>query len=71
MKDIKTLMIGFLLATCMFLIMGQGGNTQIGRYQGFATADKAYLVDTTNGETWLTRNLLQKEWKPQFRKLKK
>ena len=33
MKDIKTLIIGFLLATCMFLIMGQSKNTQNGRYQ--------------------------------------
>ena len=26
MKDIKSLMIGFLLATCMFLFMGQTSN---------------------------------------------
>ena len=26
MKDIKSMMIGFLLATCMFLMMGQGSN---------------------------------------------
>ena len=25
MKDFKTLMIGFLLATCMFLLMGHNG----------------------------------------------
>ena len=37
MKDIKTLIIGFLLATCMFLMMGQGGNdSQIGNYQAFS-----------------------------------
>tara|TARA_X000001036_G_C20011025_1_gene534472 strand:- start:230 stop:445 length:216 start_codon:yes stop_codon:yes gene_type:complete len=71
MKDFKTLMIGFLLATCMFLLMGQGSSkSDIGRYQGFGT-NNAYLVDTTTGETWMTRNLLQKEWKPQLRKLKK
>ena len=34
MKDIKTLMIGFLLATCMFLLMGQGSSkSDIGRFQ--------------------------------------
>ena len=35
MKDFKTLMIGFLLATCMFLFMGQSDllDTQVGRYQ--------------------------------------
>ena len=27
MKDIKTMMIGFLLATCMFLMMGADGDT--------------------------------------------
>ena len=34
MKDFKTLMIGFLLATCMFLFMGQtSSSSQVGRYQ--------------------------------------
>ena len=43
MKDIKTLMIGFLLATCMFMLMGHNGfpitpivnvnESQVGRYQ--------------------------------------
>ena len=34
MKDIKSVMIGFLLATCMFLFMGQTlSDTQVGRYQ--------------------------------------
>ena len=34
MKDIKSMIIGFLLATCMFLMMGQGSNnSQIGKYQ--------------------------------------
>ena len=35
MKDIKSVMIGFLLATSMFLFMGQTKttNSEIGRYQ--------------------------------------
>ena len=34
MKDIKTIMIGFLLATCMILCMGQTmSNTLVGRYE--------------------------------------
>tara|TARA_Y100001970_G_C14152481_1_gene813548 strand:+ start:1297 stop:1479 length:183 start_codon:yes stop_codon:yes gene_type:complete len=38
MKDIKTLMIGFLLATCMFLMMGQyGSGTQIIKHDGSIT----------------------------------
>ena len=34
MKDIKSYIIGFLMATCMFLFMGQTmSDTQIGRYE--------------------------------------
>ena len=34
MKDIKSMIIGFLLATCMFLFMGQTSNdSKVGRYQ--------------------------------------
>ena len=52
MKDIKSMMIGFLLATCMFLLMGQSSNdSQVGRYQGVGTAGYLYLVDTTTGKT--------------------
>ena len=53
MKDIKSMMIGFLLATCMFLMMGQGSNdSQVGRYQGFAAGGTRFMIDTTNGELW-------------------
>ena len=56
MKDIKTLMIGFLLATCMFLLMGQGSSK--GKYQGFASNKKGggyvvWLIDTTTGQTFV------------------
>ena len=54
MKDIKTLMIGFLLATCMFLMMGQGGNnSQIGKYQLTANNDELFLMDTRTSEMWI------------------
>ena len=35
MKDFKTLIMGFLMCTCMFLFMGQSdlSDTQVGRYQ--------------------------------------
>lgn len=53
MKDIKTLMIGFLLATCMFLLIGaNSNNSQIGKYQGFADDAHKYLVDTETGQLW-------------------
>ena len=66
MKDIKTLIIGFLLATCMFLMMGQNlgitpvinlSENQNGRYQVFTTDNKTpfpgiFIVDTSTGQMW-------------------
>ena len=55
MKDIKTLMIGFLLATCMFLLIGADSNdSQIGRYQMQAALSHLYLLDTKSGEFYYT-----------------
>ena len=55
MKDIKTLMIGFLLATCMLLLIGADRNdSQIGKYQAMSANAQMYLLDTTNGEMWLS-----------------
>ena len=63
MKDIKSLIIGFLLATCMFLFMGNAieytSSTieypEIGRYQlstTNSTANNVYetIIDTKTGE---------------------
>ena len=53
MKDIKTLIIGFLLATCMFLMMGQGSNdSQVGRYQAWGGMTNSRITDTMTGETF-------------------
>ena len=53
MKDFKTLMIGFLLATCMFLLMGQGSSkSDIGKYQAYTYKVTHYLLDTSTGETF-------------------
>ena len=54
MKDIKWVMIGFLLATSMFLFMGQtkATNSEIGRYQAFANDKYEYMIDTSTGELW-------------------
>ena len=49
MKDIKSVMIGFLLATSMFLFMGQtkATNSEIGRYQiSITTGDSGHLYET-------------------------
>ena len=48
MKDIKTLMIGFLLATCMFLMMGQGNQS---RNLDFEVKDSRYFIyDLSNNK---------------------
>ena len=49
MKDIKSVMIGFLLATSMFLFMGQtkATNNEIGRYQISTTKDEGLWVHET------------------------
>ena len=60
MKDIKSMIIGFLLATCMFLFMGAtSGDNQIGRYQISTVDDTTTLgiprhietiIDTKTGK---------------------
>ena len=63
MKDIKSMMIGFLLATCMFLMMGQSNNySQIGKYQGFGDQNDIFLIDTTTGELWEYTSWSPQRW---------
>ena len=63
MKNFKSMIIGFLLATCMFLMMGQSSNdTQIGRYQGFADQNDVYLINTITGELWEYTSWSPKRW---------
>ena len=57
MKDIKTMMIGFLLATCMFLMMGNtnyvketNNKFEIHMENGDTTA--GFLLNTETGDTW-------------------
>ena len=60
MKDIKTLMIGFLLATCMFLLMGQGSSkSDVGTYQAFADD---LMIDTRTGVLY-EQHIYTKKWK--------
>ena len=63
MKDIKTFVIGFLTCACMFLIMGQTkSENQIGKYQGWATDDGMFIVDTATGELYLY-GTIQNRWR--------
>tara|TARA_R110002020_G_scaffold451494_1_gene665484 strand:- start:331 stop:585 length:255 start_codon:yes stop_codon:yes gene_type:complete len=53
--DIKSLLIGFLLATSVMLFMGAGGtthNTTSGKYQGIGTGTGLFLLNTHTGETY-------------------
>tara|TARA_Y100000996_G_C22010438_1_gene432487 strand:- start:114 stop:347 length:234 start_codon:yes stop_codon:yes gene_type:complete len=50
MKNIKTFIIGFLSATCLFLIIGAGiGNEEVGRYQ---------ISTTSNNDPMTGRNYI-------------
>ena len=64
MKDIKSMLIGFLLATCVFLLMGHNGfpitpivnvnESQVGRFQLSTITDNVNIyetiLDTKTGE---------------------
>lgn len=51
--DFKSLLIGFLLAACLFLLMGSTPmrfTSAQGRYQVSAAQDKVVILDTQTGE---------------------
>ena len=53
--NFSSLVIGFLLATCLALALGAstGGTGPEGTYQVSANSDlSAYVIDTRTGETW-------------------
>jgi len=56
MKDFKSMVIGFLMATCIFLFMGNTSSNEMyvttndnGKYQAYSHNDKNYMINTTNG----------------------
>jgi len=48
MKDMKTLITGFLLATCMFLMMGQGNLSQNLDFE--VVGNRYFIYDLTNNK---------------------
>ena len=54
MKDIKSMIIGFLLATCMFLFIGATSNEiKIGRYQAWSDSNyNSKMIDTKTGQIY-------------------
>ena len=63
MKNFKDIVIGFLLATCMFLLMGQTSIADkrviVGKYQGFASNKyEIYRINTITGE--LEQKIIEK-----------
>ena len=56
MKDFKSMVIGFLMATCMFMLMGQTSsdiNNGNGKYQAYTHKDKVYMIDTSTGAMFI------------------
>ena len=48
--DIKSLLIGFLLATSVMLFMGATSDNGNGRYQGFSNGKHVYMINTQDGQ---------------------
>jgi len=59
MKDFKSILIGFLSATCLFLFMGQTNSQDgAGKYQAFQQNSSSgnstiHMLNTQTGEMWL------------------
>ena len=80
MKDFKSMIIGFLLATSMFLFMGytdinpniMGGKYQVttggklGIWQNKLQNEYTYMMNTQNGELFQLVNWSDDDDKPQF-----
>jgi len=65
--DIKSLLIGFLLATSVMLFMGARNSNENGRYQGFASMAEIYAIDTQNGDFYfLTADNEKVIWNKDF-----
>ena len=59
--DKKSILIGALGASLMFFTLGAGLNedeNEAGTYQGFATSDQQYIINTKTGEIY-TLGILQ------------
>ena len=72
MKDIKSVLIGFLLASCMFFLMGATQEMFVtssdnGRYQianDGTTLGTLFMLDTKTGELYKKPQLSRKkDWK--------
>ena len=54
--DIKSLLIGFLLATSAMLFMGASSDNGNGRYQNLSGTAYASMIDTQTGEAYSLRH---------------
>ena len=51
--DLRSLVIGLLLGSCLILVSGYSGNSANGRYQCSASAGLwVFIIDTQTGQTW-------------------
>ena len=74
MKDIKSMLIGFLLATCMFLFMGQTKiapsityNSGEGKYQMAATDSGLKMIDTGTGQVYILEQENYTPWDTKYK----
>ena len=67
--DIKSMLIGFLLATSVMLFMGATSGNEVGRYQGYGTNAGAFMLDTQTGEIYRYRLKMNgiSHWKKESR----
>ena len=57
--DIKSLLIGVLMAVCIVLVMGAGrssGPMPYGRFHLVTGESTTYIIDTTTGKVWTNRD---------------
>jgi hypothetical protein len=60
--DIRSLLIGFLLATSVMLFMGATTDNENGRYQAFSSEGKIHMIDTRNGTLhWFNKFSIKKD----------
>lgn len=67
--DIKSVVIGILIALCVILAMGAGRSlmpTMFRRFQLVAVEGQAYIIDTDTGQAWIRSNRYQEFCAPKI-----
>ncbi len=62
----KNILIGFLMATCIFLMIGSSGSSNNGKYQAFGdgASHQLFMIDVETGELYKKGGMNHKKsWK--------